>query len=49
MHLLDMTSPEVVHQNLCRIAKTRAEGDYELGLWLVAAERLRVWELLGYA
>lgn len=31
------------------MARTRAGGDYELGRWLLVAERQRVWERLGHS
>ena len=49
MDLAGMTDPETVHQNLCRLAKSRAEMDYEVGCWLVAAYRLSIHEALGHA
>lgn len=49
MSLVDLTDPEIVHQNLCRLAKTRAEMDYEIGRWLAAAHRLSIHEALGHA
>ena len=49
MDLADLTDPELVHQNLCRLAKTRSEMDYEIGSWLAAAHRLSIHEALGHA
>ena len=49
MDLANLTDPELVHQNLCRLAKTRSEMDYEIGCWLVAAHRLSIHEALGHA
>src|SRR5690606_34541827 len=38
-----------IHATLTRLARTRAEQDYEIGCWLLAAQRARVAERLVYA
>jgi hypothetical protein len=49
MSLVDLMDPTIVHENLCRLAKTSAEMDYEIGCWLAAAHRLAIHEALGHA
>lgn len=48
MSLSGLADPSVVHETLRALALERASSDYELGRWLVAAYRLRVWGLAGY-
>lgn len=43
-----MTDASVVHSTLVSMAEERARSDYELGRWLAAAHRLRVFESAGY-
>src|SRR5690606_20038583 len=49
MSLVGMTEPAAVHETLLSMATDRASSDYELGRWLVAAHRMRVWAIVGYA
>lgn len=49
MSLVDMTDREVVHLRLSKMAKDRAETDYEMGRWLLAGERIGAHIVLGYA
>ena len=49
MEAVGAGDPKVIHVKLCALAKSRADSDHELGLWLVAAHRWRVWAALGYA
>ncbi len=48
MTLTNMTDPAFVHETLLSIAHARAEMDYELGRFLLAAHRLELHESLGY-
>ena len=49
METVGAGDPKVIHGKLCALAKSRADSDHELGLWLVAAHRRRTWAAVGYA